>query len=54
MQEEFGVSKVHDFVKQGSVLYESIFSSLKNLEYLYLTGGESLLDKQSWIYSIHV
>jgi MoaA/NifB/PqqE/SkfB family radical SAM enzyme len=47
-QEEFGISKVHDFVKQGSVLYDSIFSSLKNVEYLYLTGGESLLDKQSW------
>ena len=47
-QEQFGVSKVHDFVKPSSVLYESIFASLKNVEYLYLTGGESLLDEHSW------
>lgn len=47
-QEEFQIPKVHDFVKPDSVLYESIFASLKNLEYLYLTGGESLLDEQSW------
>jgi MoaA/NifB/PqqE/SkfB family radical SAM enzyme len=47
-QEEFGVAKVQDFVKQDSVLYQSIFSSLENLEYIFLTGGESLLDDQSW------
>jgi MoaA/NifB/PqqE/SkfB family radical SAM enzyme len=47
-QEEFQIPKVYDFVKSDSVLYKSIFASLGNLEYLYLTGGESLLDEQSW------
>jgi molybdenum cofactor biosynthesis enzyme MoaA len=47
-QEQFGESKVIDFVKPHSRLYNSIYESLSTIEYLYMTGGEILFDQESW------
>ena len=47
-KEKYGKNKVTHTIEPGSHLYRSIFTNLFQIEYLYLTGGESLLDPSAW------